>query len=80
MNRRTFLSGAAASAAAFTMVPRHVLRGAGHVAPSEKFNICLIGCGTMARPLSRRATPSGGLRDSSRAVPRMPTSVSCSRG
>lgn len=47
MNRRKFLGGAAATAAAFTIVPRHVLGGAGHVAPSEKINICLIGCGTM---------------------------------
>ncbi|MHC1767990.1 MAG: Gfo/Idh/MocA family protein [Verrucomicrobiia bacterium] len=47
MNRRKFLGGAAATAAAFTIVPRHVLGGAGHVAPSEKINSCLIGCGTM---------------------------------
>ncbi|MDI6451331.1 Gfo/Idh/MocA family oxidoreductase [Anaerobaca lacustris] len=47
MNRRKFLSGTAASAAAFTIVPRHVLGGVGNVAPSEKINICLIGCGTM---------------------------------
>ena len=47
MSRRKFLGGTAASAAAFTIVPRHVLGGVGNVAPSEKINFCLIGCGTM---------------------------------
>jgi predicted dehydrogenase len=37
--------GAAAAAAAFTVVPRHVLGGARHVAPSEKLNIAGIGVG-----------------------------------
>lgn len=46
MNRRKFLGQAAASAAAFTVVPRHVLGGAGHVPPSEKTTFALIGCGT----------------------------------
>ena len=46
MNRRKFLGGAAASAAAFTIVPRHVLGGAGNVAPSEKITFAYIGCGT----------------------------------
>ncbi len=44
MNRRQFLGGAAA-AAAFTIVPRHVLGGAGQAAPSEKLNIAGIGVG-----------------------------------
>jgi predicted dehydrogenase len=42
ISRRGFLGGAAA-AAAFTIVPRHVLGGAGHVPPSEKLNIAGIG-------------------------------------
>ncbi len=46
MNRRKFLGNAAASAAAFTIVPRHVLGGAGQVAPSDKITFALIGCGT----------------------------------
>jgi hypothetical protein len=46
MNRREFLGDAAASAAAFTIVPRHVLGGAGQVAPSDKITFALIGCGT----------------------------------
>jgi len=35
-----------AAAAAFTIVPRHVLGGAGFVAPSEKITLAHIGCGT----------------------------------
>src|SRR5207302_823529 len=35
-NRRKFLGNAAATAAAFTIVPRHVLGGPGVVAPSDK--------------------------------------------
>jgi hypothetical protein len=46
MKRRTFLESAAASAAAFTIVPRHVLGGSGFVAPSDKINFAYIGCGT----------------------------------
>jgi hypothetical protein len=37
---------AAAATAAFTLVPRHVLGGAGFVAPSQKINLAYIGCGT----------------------------------
>jgi len=44
MNRRQFL-GSAAAAAAFTIVPRHVLAGSGTTAPSEKLNIACIGIG-----------------------------------
>ena len=47
-SRRTFLKGAAtgaAGAAAFTIVPRHVLGGPGNVAPSDTFGGALIGCG-----------------------------------
>jgi len=46
MNRRKFLKCAAVSGAASTIVPRHVLGGAGHVAPSEKIRFGYIGCGT----------------------------------
>jgi len=44
MNRRQFL-GSAAAAAAFTIVPRHVVAGARQVPPSEKLNIACIGVG-----------------------------------
>jgi hypothetical protein len=40
--------GAAAAAAAFTIVPRHVLGGAGFVAPSEKITLACVGFGTQA--------------------------------
>ena len=44
LSRREFLvKGAAVSA--FTIVPRHVLGGARHVAPSEKLNIAGVGIG-----------------------------------
>lgn len=44
LSRRGFISIAAASAA-FTIVPRHVLGGAGNTSPSEKLNIAGIGVG-----------------------------------
>jgi len=42
LSRRDFVGGAAA-VAAFTIVPRYVLGGAGNTAPSEKLNIAGIG-------------------------------------
>ena len=45
-NRRSFLTTAAGTAAAFTIVPRHVLGGTGFVAPSDKLNVAYIGVGT----------------------------------
>ena len=44
-DRRRFLSTTAA-AAAFTIVPRHVLGGQGITAPSDKINLAYIGVGT----------------------------------
>jgi predicted dehydrogenase len=46
MNRRRFLGYTAASTAALNIVPRHILGGSGHVAPSEKIALAYIGCGT----------------------------------
>jgi predicted dehydrogenase len=46
VTRRRFLGGVAA-AAAFTIVPRHVLGGPGRTPPSEKLNIACIGVGGM---------------------------------
>jgi len=46
ISRRDFM-GAAAAAAAFTVVPRHVLGGAGQTPPSEKLNLAAIGIGGM---------------------------------
>jgi predicted dehydrogenase len=45
MNRRTFL-GATAASGVFTIVPRHVLGGAGRVAPNSKITLAHIGMGT----------------------------------
>ena len=44
VSRRQFL-GSTAAAAAFTIVPRHVMGGAGYTAPNEKLNIAFIGVG-----------------------------------
>jgi len=44
ISRRNFM-GAAAAVAALTIVPRHVLGGAGETPPSEKLNIAGIGVG-----------------------------------
>jgi predicted dehydrogenase len=46
-NRRKFLSATAATAFGFTIVPRHVLGGAGQTAPSDRVNIAGIGVGGM---------------------------------
>jgi predicted dehydrogenase len=47
ISRRDFMAGAAGAAMAFTIVPRHVLGGAGHTPPSEKLNIAGVGVGGM---------------------------------
>ena len=44
-SRRKFLQGAAGAVTAFTIVPDHVLGGAGRTAPSDKLNIAIIGVG-----------------------------------
>ena len=44
LSRRDFMS-AAAAVAAFTVVPRSVLGGAGQTPPSEKINIAGVGIG-----------------------------------
>ncbi len=46
LSRRKFMFASGAAAAAFTIVPRHVLGGAGFVAPSERITLAHIGCGT----------------------------------
>jgi len=47
LTRREALRGAAAAAAAFTIVPGHVLGGAGRTSPSEKPSIAGIGLGSV---------------------------------
>ena len=45
LSRRKFIL-ASGAAAAFTIVPRHVLGGPGFVPPSEKITVAYIGCGS----------------------------------
>lgn len=47
MTRRDFLSVAATSAAALTILPSYTISGLGHVVPSDKLHIAKIGCGGM---------------------------------
>ncbi len=49
MPRRTFMRNTALGAAAFTILPRHVLGGPRHVAPSDKVNVAGIGIGGVGR-------------------------------
>ena len=49
ISRRQFIAGATASAAALTIVPRHVLGGQGFQAPSDTLNIAGIGIGGRGR-------------------------------
>ena len=46
MPRRKFVEMAGTSALAFTILPRHVLGGKDHVAPSDKITLAYIGTGT----------------------------------
>ncbi|UCD51838.1 MAG: Gfo/Idh/MocA family oxidoreductase [Phycisphaerales bacterium] len=53
LTRRQFIRATAGAAAAFTIVPRHVLGGAKFVAPSERVYIAVIGCGGQGRTNAR---------------------------
>src|SRR5690349_14743154 len=46
MNRRKFVGLTATAAAAFTIVPRHVLGGKNYIPPSDKITLAYIGTGT----------------------------------
>ena len=46
-SRRAFLAAGGSLAMGFTIVPRHVLGGAGYLAPSERVNLAGIGAGGM---------------------------------
>jgi hypothetical protein len=45
MNRRKFIGKSTAAAAAFTIIPRHVLGGNGFVAANDHINLGFIGTG-----------------------------------
>ena len=49
LSRRQFLGRSATAVAAFSLVPRHVLGGPKFVAPSEKINLAVVGCGGQGR-------------------------------
>lgn len=59
LNRRKFLGYTAATTAAVSIVPRHVLGGPGQIAPSEKLTVALVGCGTqgLSEMLGMLASP-----------------------
>src|SRR5271157_6623875 len=48
VSRRDFITKAAVTGAAFTILPRHVL-GRGYVPPSDMMNIACVGVGGMGR-------------------------------
>ena len=45
VSRRRFLGVTSTAVAGVSLVPRHVLGGAGFVAPSNKINLAVVGCG-----------------------------------
>lgn len=49
LSRRKFLTTTAATAAGITILPRHVLGGAGFVAPSDRVNVGVAGVGGRGR-------------------------------
>jgi len=54
ISRRKFMEGAATVIAGFTIVPRHVLGGAGFKSPSEKLNIACVGIGGQGKENLRK--------------------------
>lgn len=46
LSRRSFLGKTATAAAAFTVIPRHVMGGPGYTAPSDTVNVAGIGVGS----------------------------------
>lgn len=45
ITRRKFVAGTTGAAFGAMIVPRHVLGGTGYIAPSDKLNVAVIGCG-----------------------------------
>jgi len=45
ITRRKFVAGSAGVALGAMIVPRHVLGGTGYIAPSDKLNVAVVGCG-----------------------------------
>jgi hypothetical protein len=61
VTRRSFLEGGA-TAAALTLVPRHVLGGSGYVAPSDQVSVGYVGNGTQGLRQLMEALPRKELR------------------
>lgn len=59
LTRRQLLGGAMAAGAAFTIVPRHVLGGAGHTAPNDKLALAGIGLGGIGFPQLQECERAG---------------------
>ena len=59
INRRQFIGGSAGAAAAFTIVPRHVLGGPGNTPPSDKLNVAGIGVGGMGKRNLKAVSDAG---------------------
>lgn len=51
MQRKTFIKNTLVGAAAFAIVPRHVIGGKGYIAPNDRINLGFIGNGKQARGL-----------------------------
>lgn len=60
-NRKEFLAQAAALSG-IMIVPRHVLGGAGYIAPSDKVTLGFIGAGRQALTLQQRFTATGKVK------------------
>jgi len=61
LSRRTFLGGVGATAAAFTIVPRHVLGAGGGTPPSETLNIAFVGVGGRGRDNLKETSDEDGV-------------------
>ncbi len=59
LTRRQVLGGAMATGATFTILPRHVLGGAGHTAPSDKLALAGIGVGGIGFPQLQACEQAG---------------------
>lgn len=61
MNRRKFIGTAATGAAAFTIVPRHVLGGSGFISANDRINVGYIGAGKQVYGLMRNIGKCSGV-------------------
>jgi predicted dehydrogenase len=61
ISRREFLGGAAAAAAAFTLVPRHVVAASGQAQPSARINLACVGMGGQGTNDLKEFSADGGV-------------------